>query len=67
MTYDELNIAIDSLEQHLTAETKSLLAQLLLERGEKRRLAHNPEGALEDVRRAFALDPTLVNRLNYKS
>lgn len=64
MTYTELNTAITALEATLNDTTKPLLAQLLMERGEMKRRAHNPDGALADARRAMELDPSLVHSLN---
>lgn len=64
MTYQEICTAITALEAASTPETRTLLAQLLMERGEMKRRAHNPEGALEDAQRAMALDPTLATHLN---
>ncbi|MCQ2293620.1 MAG: hypothetical protein MJZ54_06255 [Bacteroidaceae bacterium] len=64
MTYAELNTAIAALEASLNDTTKPLLAQLLMERGEMKRRAHNPDGALADARRAMQLDPSLAQGLN---
>lgn len=64
MTYEELNTAIAALEAAPTPATRALLAQLLMERGEMRRKAHNPDGAIEDARRAMQLDPTLADSFN---
>lgn len=60
MTYDELNTAIAALEAAPSPATNALLAQLLMERGEMRRKAHNNAGAIEDAQRAMALDPSLA-------
>ena len=64
MTYAELNTAIAALEASLNDTTKPLLAQLLMERGEMKRRAHNPDGALADARLAMQLDPSLAQGLN---
>lgn len=64
MTYNEINTAIAALEATPTPATNALLAQLLLERGEMRRKAHNPEGALQDAQRALQLDPSLAQGLS---
>lgn len=66
MTYQEICTAITALEAASTPETRTLLAQLLMERGEMKRRAHNPEGALEDAQRAMTLDPTLAAHFNGK-
>lgn len=63
MTYDELNTAIQALEATPNPATQALLAQLLMERGDMKRKAHNPEGALADARRALELDPSLSEGL----
>lgn len=63
MTYDELNTAIAALEAAPSPATNALLAQLLMERGEMKRKAHNPEGALQDAQRAMQLDPTITEGL----
>lgn len=65
MTYDEINTAIAALEAAPSPATNALLAQLLMERGEMRRKAHNDDGALKDARRAMALDPEL-SAIDYK-
>lgn len=64
MTYDELNTAIAALEAAPSPATNALLAQLLLERGEMRRKAHNPDGAMEDAKRAMQLDPSITLNLS---
>lgn len=64
MTYDEINTAIAALEAAPSPATNALLAQLLLERGEMKRKAHNPDGAMQDAQRAMQLDPSLVQGLS---
>lgn len=64
MTYDELNTAIAALEAAPTPATRGLLAQLLMERGEMRRKAHNDAGAIADAQRAMQLDPALAEGLS---
>lgn len=64
MTYEELNTAIAALEAAPSPATNALLAQLLMERGEMKRRAHNPDGALVDAQRAMLLDPSLAQGLN---
>ncbi len=64
MTYEELNTAIAALEAAPSPATNAMLAQLLMERGEMKRRAHNPDGALADAQRAMELDPTLAQGLS---
>lgn len=64
MTYDELNTAIAALEAAPSPATNALLAQLLMERGEMRRKANNPAGAMQDAQRALQLDPSLAQGLS---